>query len=181
MGSPGYPAAVKLLELLEISHLTTPEEFLKCRDEALLTLFPEAQLLPGAERLIRHLHAHKVPIAIASGSNTNFFALKTAKHEALFALFMHKTLGDDPELRNGKPHPDAFLLCHSRFPKPLPDPQSVLVFEDAPNGVTAARAANMHVVAVPDQRARPEQFSHASLVLSSLEEFRPELWGLPAL
>lgn len=33
-------------------------------------MFAESMLLPGAERLIRHLHRHKVPIALATSSHT---------------------------------------------------------------------------------------------------------------
>lgn len=33
-------------------------------------MFAESTLLPGAERLIRHLHRHKVPIALATSSHT---------------------------------------------------------------------------------------------------------------
>ena len=57
--------------------------------------------------------------------------------------------------------------------------EDVLVFEDAPNGVTAARAAGMNVVMVPDKRVDPSKFSQASVVLNSLEEFDPVPWGFP--
>ena len=54
------------------------------------------------------------------------------------------------------------------------------MFEDAPNGVTAGRAAGMQVVMVPDARMDPLMTSHATQVLKSLEEFQPELFGLPS-
>ena len=56
----------------------------------------------------------------------------------------------------------------------------VLVFEDAVNGVAAGLAAGMQVVWVPDSRADKSLFEgHKDvLIIDSLEEFKPELFGL---
>lgn len=52
--------------------------------------------------------------------------------------------------------------------------------EDAPNGVQAALSANMQCVMVPADYITKEQRSKATIVLKSLEDFKPEMFGLPA-
>ena len=133
----------------------------------------------GAERLVKHLLKCKVPIALASGSFTTDFETKTQNHRDFFSLFEIKTLGDDPEVTHGKPNPEVFLVTARKF-KDTPEPCSVLVFEDAPNGVIAAKSAGMAVVMVPDERMDSSMYNNADLVLGSLENFRPEDWGFPA-
>ncbi|KAL3847435.1 hypothetical protein ACJMK2_018343 [Sinanodonta woodiana] len=144
-------------------------------------LFPTVHLLPGAEKLIRHLHKYKVPIAVATGSDSHGFELKTSRHKELFGLFQHIVLNsEDPEVRHGKPAPDCFLVAAKRFPD-NPGPERVLVFEDVPNGVEAAHAAGMPCVWVPDPQAdRDSLADKATVILDSLEMFVPADFGLPS-
>lgn len=158
----------------------TVDEFLaRFRRDQLLHL-GQAPLMQGAERLVRHLHQHKIPIALATSSGADSVEVKTKNHRELFELFGHKVMGSsDPEVKEGKPAPDIFLVAAARFAD-CPQPDQCLVFEDAPNGVTAAIAAGMQAVMVPDPNIEEEQRKHATVVLQSLEDFRPEQFGLPA-
>ncbi|XP_067014151.2 pseudouridine-5'-phosphatase [Anabrus simplex] len=157
----------------------TVDAFLVDQSERLKTLLPTVKLMPGAERLIKHLHQNKIPIAIATSSSQPAYDLKASNYKALFALFHHIVAGGtDPEVKHGKPAPDIFLVCASRFPgKPPPD--KVLVLEDAPNGVQAAVAAGMQVVMVPDPKLPADRKKGATIIINSLMDFKPEMFGLP--
>ena len=63
-------------------------------------------------------------------------------------------------------------LCHA------PLYFQVLVFEDAPNGVEAAKAAGMYVIMVPDKRTHSDRTRLADKVLDSLENVDLEGLGL---
>ncbi|KAH9632005.1 hypothetical protein HF086_016565 [Spodoptera exigua] len=166
-----------------VSELQLPmsiEEFLEESKKQFELLFPETQLMPGAKQLIEHFHKNNIPIGLATSSSKESYDLKVNKHHLdLFDLFPYKTFGSsDPAVKNGKPHPDIFLVSANKFPA-KPKPEQCLVFEDAVNGVKAAKAAGMQVVMVPDPRVPKELTSDATLVINSLLDFQPELFGLP--
>ncbi|XP_026660449.2 (DL)-glycerol-3-phosphatase 2-like isoform X2 [Phoenix dactylifera] len=59
------------------------------------------------------------------------------------------------------------------------DPSEVLVFEDAPSGVAAAKNAGMSAVMLSDAGPDASAYKQADQVLSSLLDFKPSHWGLP--
>ena len=66
-----------------------------------------------------------------------------------------------------KPAPDLYLKALELMKV---DTQSALVFEDSQNGVTAAHAAGLYVIACPNDVTRHLDFSLASRVVQSLHE-----------
>lgn len=142
-------------------------------------VFPKCDVMPGAERLLQHLKDSNVPIALATSSSQESSDLKTQKWKHLFDLFDHKVYGgSDPDVPQGKPNPDIFLVAAQRFPD-TPEPSKCLVFEDSPNGVQAAVAARMQVVMVPDPQLPKRLTEDATFILESLADFKPERFGLP--
>lgn len=74
------------------------------------------------------MHKTGVPFALATSSSKEMAELKQTHHRALFDLFDHKVMGStDPEVINGKPAPDIFLIAAKRFPD-SPKPENVCIF-----------------------------------------------------
>ena len=183
MGLPSDELAKLLVAELRLP--ISPEQYTLEAKQIQAESFPNCRLMPGAERLVRYLAEQPgVQIAVATSSPRETFELKTTNHKELFALFNHVVCGSsDPEVKQGKPAPDIFQVCASRFPDPLPGvkftphPASCLVLEDSPAGVAAGLAAGMRVLMVPDPRMfeTPEHIPRGvTLVISSLEELQPK-------
>eukprot|EP00927_Polykrikos_kofoidii_P079291 TRINITY_DN76082_c0_g1_i1.p1 TRINITY_DN76082_c0_g1~~TRINITY_DN76082_c0_g1_i1.p1 ORF type:complete len:451 (+),score=91.88 TRINITY_DN76082_c0_g1_i1:47-1354(+) len=176
MGRKALEAAQTLIDDLELGDKITAADFVTEREQILDKLFAEAALLPGVEQLVRHLHLHGIPMAVATSSHRRHFELKTGRHAHLFGLMHHVVTGD--QVAKSKPDPEIFIMAARLFEGEVPA-SSVLVFEDAPNGVQAANAAGMQVCHVPDPNLSRECRGEAFCELQSLVDFRPQDFGLP--
>lgn len=128
---------------------------------------PKLQPIPGSVGLVRSLHEAGVTLAVgSSGPRANVeLAVRTLKVEKYFHAWV---TGDD--VQHGKPAPDIFLKASERLGRA---PRDCVVIEDAPQGVQAALAAGMRVVAVTTSLPA-EKLSAAHHVIESLDELRPE-------
>ncbi|XP_017255474.1 bifunctional riboflavin kinase/FMN phosphatase [Daucus carota subsp. sativus] len=164
----------RLAIIKEYDLLITPEQF----TEEIRPMYRErwllARALPGANRLIKHLHNQKVPFALASNSLTRNVEAKVS-HQPGWTKYFPIVLGSD-QVKSGKPSPDIFLEAANRMGVNV---ASCLVIEDSLIGVKAAKAAGMKVVAVPSLQSESDQFSIADMVLHTLLDLQPEVWGLP--
>jgi len=156
----------------------TPQEYLDSRKDDLVMKLKDCKPMPGAKEITKHFYQHGISQAIATSSGYPMFEAKKEKNKKWFSQFEQIVKGDDHELKNGKPAPDIFLLAAKRLGF---KPENCLVFEDAPSGVEAAISAGMSVVAIPDPNSDLSNYKNATLILSSLNEFIPENWGLPKL
>lgn len=174
IGRGARDLAAYVVEALELP--ISVDEFLEIRAPLMTARFPDAMGMVGAEALVRHLKSHDIPIAVGTSSSSTYFKLKTQRHQDWFSLFDTIVTADDPEVGAAKPAPDIFLVAARRLGVA---PADCLVFEDSPFGVTAAKAAGMYALAVPDSAMDPEKYTHADGRLGSLLEFQPQAWGLP--
>ena len=174
IGRRSIQAAEIIVESLDLP--ISPQDYLDSRKDVLLEKFKDTAALPGAKEMTTHFFKLGIPQALATSSSSPMFEAKFEKHKKWFSQFTQIVRGDDPELKEGKPAPDIFLLAAKRLGV---DPAECLVFEDAPTGTEAALAAGMSVVVVPDPNMDHCHYKNASQIISSLKDFDPEYWGLP--
>jgi pseudouridine-5'-monophosphatase len=168
IGRPALDSARYLVETLDLP--LSAEAYLEERAVIFEELMPTAAAMPGARALTDALIAQSIPTAVASSSSRAMFELKTTHHRDWFATFDVIVLGDDPQVKRGKPAPDIFLAAAQALGA---NPRDCVVVEDAPAGVQAARAAGMRVVAIPDMEMDRCCFTDAHLVVQSLVELNP--------
>jgi HAD superfamily hydrolase (TIGR01509 family) len=122
-------------------------------------------LLPGAVEAVRRLAA-EWPLGLASSSNRPVIEafLDAADVRELFAA-----TASSEEVARGKPAPDVFLEAARRLGVAAGRCAAV---EDSANGLRAAKAAGMRVVAIPNPHYPPpdEALRLADTVLASLAE-----------
>lgn len=143
----------------------TIEDYLRERDIQQDLLWPHVQPLPGIVKLVQHLHAHKIPIAIATGTRRRNLELKTGHLGYLIDCFEDRIIcADDGKLEKGrgKPCPDIFLVAaRELLGRPVGVAENTeasveetlerakgIVFEDAIPGVEAGKRAGMNGEAV---------------------------------
>lgn len=130
----------------------------------------EIELLPGAERMITEVAA-RAPIALASSAPRRLIDAVLDRHG--LTEFFAATVSS-AEVPRGKPSPDVYREAARRLAQ---DPQACLAVEDSSNGLRAAAAAAMTVVAIPSPDYPPAEdaLAAAGFVAADLDEVRLHL------
>lgn len=132
-------------------------------------------ILPGVEEVVRAAKTMNLKLAIAS-SSPHSWVDGHMKRLGIFGYFDAIICSDDVAAGRTKPNPDLFLLALNRLQ--VRNTEAV-VFEDSPNGIKAARAAGIFVVAVPNPTTALLDVSGANLKLKSLSDLSlKELAGM---
>ena len=125
-------------------------------------------LLPGAVAAVRRVAA-RWPVGLASSANREVIDAVLAA-SGLAGVFGATVSGE--EVGRGKPAPDIYLEAARRLG--VDSAQSAAV-EDSTNGLRAAAAAGMSVVALPNREFPPadDALALASVVLDNLDQLSP--------
>ncbi|MGH3066647.1 MAG: HAD family hydrolase, partial [Gaiellaceae bacterium] len=122
-------------------------------------------LIPGAVEAVERL-AESFRLGLASSSNRPLIdaVLSAAGLGSSFDVTV-----SSEEVERGKPAPDVFLEAARRLGV---SPARCAVVEDSGNGIRAAVAAGMRVVAIPNSLYRPpdDALSLADVVIGSLAD-----------
>jgi HAD superfamily hydrolase (TIGR01509 family) len=122
-------------------------------------------LIEGAVPAVRRVAA-SFRLGLASSSNRPIIdaVLGAANIAPLFEVTV-----SSEEVERGKPAPDVYFEAARRLGV---DPGSCAAVEDSGNGIRAAKAAGMRVVAIPNRRYPPpsDALDLADVVLESISE-----------
>ncbi len=125
----------------------------------------ELPLLPGAVAAVKRMR-ERWPLGLASSSNPEVIeaVLEASGLASCFGVAL-----SSQDVARGKPAPDVYLAAAERLGV---EPQHVAAIEDSSNGLRAAGAAGMVVVAIPNQDFPPEQdaLEAAAICLDSIDE-----------
>lgn len=128
--------------------------------ELVATLAPN----PGVEELLRAAKHGSVTTRVVSSSPSSWVVPISERLGLRPFLGGYTTREHAPR---AKPHPDLYLAALAAIDI---DPTEAVVFEDSANGVHAAVAAGLQVIAVPGPVTRHQDFSHATAVVSSMSD-----------
>ncbi len=126
-------------------------------------------VIPGAREAVERMAA-RWPLGVASSSNRELIELVL---ELLGVSGLFVATVSSEEVGRGKPAPDVYLEAARRL---AVDPRRVAAVEDSHNGILAAKAAAMCVLAIPNAHFPPgaDALERADAVLGSLAELTPE-------
>jgi HAD superfamily hydrolase (TIGR01509 family) len=127
-----------------------PAELCKMKEEIFLELVPAGfQLLEGRDEFLKYLK-QRMPVGLVSSSSSNEVDL-ILQHQEMDGYFDFKITGTD--VGNPKPDPEPYQKALARLEL---EPKDVLVVEDSPSGIKAAKQAGLDVVVMCNEQLAKE-------------------------
>jgi HAD superfamily hydrolase (TIGR01509 family) len=123
------------------------------------------ELRPGVEQYFAEAERLGLSTAVVSSSDDEWIARHLGRLGHLEGLDTIVAANGDTE--RAKPRPDLYLEALARLELKA---HEAIAFEDSPNGVTAAKAAGLVCVAVPNPMTATLALDDADLILESLAD-----------
>jgi HAD superfamily hydrolase (TIGR01509 family) len=133
-----------------------------------ISLIEAEELRPGIADYIETAEERGLKRAIVSSASRRWIDMHLARLER--EVGWHAILTADRDHARAKPNPAMYLEALELLGIGADE---AIVFEDSPNGVAAARAAGIFVVAVPNNVTRDFGLEEADLVVDSLADLPP--------
>lgn len=134
-----------------------------------ISLIEAEELRPGIAEYLAAAEQRGLKRAIVSSASRAWIDMHLARLERSVGWDAILTADRDPT--RAKPSPTMYLEALDVLG--VADDEAI-VFEDSPNGVRAARAAGIFVVAIPNDVTRDFGLDEADLVLDSLADLPPD-------
>ena len=134
-------------------------------DEVISLIYEEGKPMVGLNSVLEKAKEKKIKIGLATSSSHQIIDAVLKKLDV--KEYFDAIQSAETE-KYGKPHPQVFITTANKLGI---EPINCLVIEDSLNGVIAAKAAKMKVIAIPEKKEfNLPQFSIANQLLKSLEE-----------
>jgi len=133
-----------------------------------LSLIEAEDLRPGIADYLAEAKRRSLKRAIVSSSSRRWIDMHLRRLEQ--AVGWDAVVAADHDAARAKPRPDLYLEALDLLGVSAPE---AVAFEDSPHGVTAARAAGIYCIAVPNEVTRDMGLGHADLLLHSLADLPP--------
>ena len=144
-----------------------PETLVKCKRAHFKYLFENdtsLQLLDGVLDLIKDYYNNGLTLVLASSASMPNINRIFDRFD-LNQYFVAKLSGAD--LKESKPHPEIFIKAAEAAGEVR---EHCMVIEDSSNGIKAANDAGIFVVGYDSKHSTDQDYSHASMVVSSFKE-----------
>jgi beta-phosphoglucomutase-like phosphatase (HAD superfamily) len=122
-------------------------------------------LRPGIEQYLVEAEQRGLRTAIVSSSNTDWIVRHLSRLERTNGW--GAIVAADGDIERAKPRPDLYLEALRLLDL---HPEEAIAFEDSVNGIRAAKAAGVLVVAVPNPITETFALDEADLLVTSLED-----------
>jgi HAD superfamily hydrolase (TIGR01509 family) len=144
--------------------LPDPDAVNTKRKERFHAMVGEQSLMPGVDDYIREIKERGLHLGLASSAD-RIWVHGHLKTHGLFEAFDVIRTADD--VVHAKPAPDLYLEVLDAL---AVNPREAVAIEDSPHGVSAAKAAGIYCLAVPNPVTANYDLNHADVRVNSLSE-----------